>query len=315
MRLSLLLSCILLIIGFSSCTRKVVEQLEASISETETRRILTYLASDSLEGRKPGSLGFQKASDFTISFLKKESISPFYTTYEDTVKYESVISHNILGLIGNKNRKKPHVLIGAHIDHLGLLPSGIDSVYNGANDNASGVTAVLQIAKYLSAREYKKYNIIIALFTGEEDGLVGSVDLAKRFREQNINLDYVINFDMIGATLTDKPEQVYATGYLKSDMAEVLNRPFKDTLVTRFTEEHRYGIFYRSDNYAFYKELNVPAHTFSTFDFKNFDHYHKPQDEVTGIDFENLNKIITKMAQAIDTALSNESKVSLTETN
>ena len=157
------------------------KEINKSITLGETQYIIEYLSSDKMEGRHPNQNGFKKASNFVTQYLSANNVKPFYNFYEDSLQIYGTHSWNIVGLIGDRAKTKSHILIGAHLDHLGTKKVSGASIYNGANDNASGVTAVLQMAKLLSQKKFKS-NIIIALFTGEEDGLLGSKHLAKKFK-------------------------------------------------------------------------------------------------------------------------------------
>lgn len=285
------------------------------ITISETKLLTTIFSHDSLEGRAPGTKGHHKALIFAVEYFKKNRITSFYDSLKDPFHYDDITTHNIIALIGDKNRNKTHILISAHLDHLGVnKKNSTDSIFNGANDNASGVTAVLQIAKQLNSEtKLDSTNVIIALFSGEEDGLLGSQYLAKKFKKEKVNLQYVINFDMVGTKLTDKPEEVYVTGFLKSDVASVMNRHINGNFINYFPDETRYGLFYRSDNYPFYKELNIPSHTISTFDFKNFEHYHKTSDEISGLDIKNLTQIIKNSHAVIQKMLKTKERIKLAE--
>lgn len=311
-----LTSLTLAVISCDTLKKRPINQ--SNISLNETKNILYSLSHDSLLGRAPGTQGHVLASKLVKDYLRKSKIKPFYEEFNTPFNYLNIQTFNVVGLIGNKNRKLPHILLSAHLDHLGTAPNTLqlptDTIFNGANDNASGVAAVLQIARALkNEKKFYKKNIILCFFSGEEDGLMGSKSLAKRFKSEKINLEYVINFDMIGTTLSGKPKQVYATGYLRSNLGLVLNKSSPSHLVNYLPEEKRYGLFYRSDNYPFYKELNIPAHTLSTYDFKNFDYYHHPQDELEHIDIKNLNEIINRTYIAISNTLRNRTKIRLEE--
>jgi Zn-dependent M28 family amino/carboxypeptidase len=191
---------------------------------------------------------------------------------------------------------------------LGSIKNNQDSVFNGANDDASGVTAVMQIASTIAGLNLKK-NVIVALFTGEESGLIGSKHLAKRIKAENIDLKYMINFEMIGKTLSTGKEQVYLTGFDKSNMAEEINKAVESQFIVFLPEEIDFNLFYRSDNYAFFNEMKIPAQTISSFDFKNYAYYHEAKDEVSELDIENMNLIIKKSTQAILRLLENDVKI------
>jgi bacterial leucyl aminopeptidase len=285
---------------------KKVELVSNALGENA---IITALASDKFGGRKPGTEGFELASNYVEDFLKSEGIKPYFAdNYKDPVSVRGVASNNIIGLIGDKTNGKDFIILGAHLDHLGKTGSKTDSVYNGANDDASGVTAVLEIAKSLSKLNLNK-NVIVALFTGEESGLIGSRSLAKKLKAENINLKYMLNFEMIGKTMTNAPGQVYLTGYKKSNMAEEMNKAAGSEFVIFSQVEIENNLFRRSDNYAFYEQFGIPAQTFSSFDFLNYAYYHELKDEVDQLDLANMNDIIKKSAAAIQKLIESDAKI------
>ncbi len=289
------------------CQEKVINFPNAE----STNEIISKLASDEFMGRAPGTKGFNDAAEYVENYLKNAGVKPFFgNSFRDSVNVRGKESYNIVGLVGEKNNGKEFIIIGAHLDHLGLLKLDIDSVYNGANDDASGVTAVMQIASTISNLNLKK-NVIIALFTGEESGLIGSKHLAKKIKNDKIDLKYMVNFEMIGKTLSTGEGKVYLTGFEKSNMAEEMNKVIYGQFVTYLPEEIIYNLFKRSDNYAFFKEMNIPSQTLSSFDFKNYAYYHKAKDEVDELDVENMNLIIKKSIEVIVKLIENDVKILL----
>lgn len=260
------------------------------------KQMITRLASDEFRGRQTGSQGFEKAAIYSIDFMKKANVKPFFATgYKDPFELMGKPTFNVLGLIGKRDTTQHYILLSAHLDHIGIAADSLvvkgDSIYNGANDNASGVTAVLQIGKYLAEYSFKQ-NIILALFTGEEHGLLGSKHLAPRLKKAGYKIDYVLNFEMIGKTLTTGKNKVYLTGFNQSDMAEKINQFAEKTLVEFLPEAKQYNLFKRSDNYPFYETYGIPAQTFSSFDFKNYAFYHQLGDETKALDLDNMNVLI-----------------------
>src|SRR5690606_13144731 len=122
-------------------------------------------------------------------------IKPYFKTYRETVKIDSINAFNVVGFIeGNDPKLKNEVIVlGAHYDHIGQGQSikryggkltDVDSIANGANDDASGVAAVLALANHFSINKTNKRSIVFALFSGEEFGLLGSKHLAKRLKSE-----------------------------------------------------------------------------------------------------------------------------------
>lgn len=274
-----------------------LEQVQNQINPSETQKILFTLASDSMMGRDSQSGGYFKAAEFVTDYFQANNITPFYPDYQDTLSTKGVKTYNVVGQIGTYDPQKKTILIGAHLDHVGIRGSEGDTIYNGANDNATGSTAVLQVGSFLAQFEWDQ-NIVLALFADEEKGLRGAYHLAQRFKDENIKPDYMINFEMIGKTLTTGANQVYMTGYNYSNMPEVINA-ISPNFVQFLPEAKELNLFRRSDNYAFFQELETPAFTLSSFDFKNFDFYHKAGDEAEKMEVENMNQIISTAAFTI----------------
>jgi Zn-dependent M28 family amino/carboxypeptidase len=264
-----------------------------------------------MKGRDSDSGGYFKAADFVTNYFKENGVLPFYPNYQDSLITQNVVSYNVVGQIGEYNPKRKTVLIGAHLDHVGIKEIEGDSIFNGANDNAAGSTAVMQIARFLAQHNWKQ-NLIIALFADEEKGLKGAYHLAERMKNEGIDLAYMINFEMIGTTLTTGENQVYLTGYKRSNMADEMNKVSPD-FVQFLPQAKELNLFKRSDNYAFYQAFNVPAQTLSSFDFKNFDFYHKAGDEADELNLENMNQIIGTSAFTIANLLQKETKLTSKE--
>jgi len=288
-----------------------LDEVRKAISLEETKTILFTLASDEMKGRDSKSGGYAKAAGFVEDYFQKHNIQPFYPAYRDSLMTDSLWSYNVVGSIGKYDPNKKTVLIGAHLDHIGIKEQEGDSIYNGANDNATGSTAVLQIARFLSQKKWKQ-NVVVALFADEEKGLKGAYHLAERMKKEQVDLAYMVNFEMLGITLTTGANQVYMTGYNLSDMADKMNA-FSPNFVQFLPQAKEYNLFRRSDNYAFYEAFGVPAQTLSTFDFKNYGHYHKAGDEAEKMEVDNMNTVIGTAAYTIAKLLDEEVNIEMNE--
>ena len=303
---------LLALVILSSCSTKTTTLIEVKefIKIDETKDILFTLASDEMKGRESSNGGYQMAADFVTNFFDENGIEPFYPSYKDSLQTKEIWSYNLVGRVGSFDNEKPTILIGAHLDHIGTNEENQeDPIFNGANDNASGSTAVLQIAKFLATKKWNQ-NILIALFADEEKGLRGAAHLAERLKQEGINLSYMVNFEMLGATLTTGENQVYMTGYNLSNMPQKMNA-YAPEFVQFLPEAKQYNLFKRSDNYSFYKIHNIPAQTLSTFDFKNYDYYHKAGDEAEKMDITNMNQVISTSAYILAKILEEEVSINL----
>jgi len=307
----LLIGSFLLLMYFQVQARLTWKKIQKKQTFDKTITILRTLADDDKKGRKPNTEGMKKAVYFIEKTLIQAKIKPLFgNSFKDTFEFNGYTPYNLVGIIKSKQKTDEYILIGAHYDHLGLKRSKKDSIYNGANDNATGVTAVLEVARLIQRQNLNK-NVIIALFSEEESGLNGSEHLANRLKNENYNLKYVINFEMLGKTLTNKPKQVYISGFDYSNFAEETNKLLETPLITEFKKENMYSIFSRSDNYPFYEAFGIPSHTWCTFDFDNFNYYHDVKDEVENLDLENFHSVIQHSTWAIYQLLTHDVKFTM----
>ena len=150
-----LLSCKSAISTVNEKSKSVSKPVEVAykVDETEVSEFLKYLSSDELEGRETGTKGIEKAAVFLEDFLNKNNIEPYFKTYRDTLTNFKSPAYNIVGVLEgtDPDLKKEFVVLSAHYDHIGVEKNkNDDRINNGANDDASGVTAVAQMAKYFS---------------------------------------------------------------------------------------------------------------------------------------------------------------------
>ena len=259
---------------------------EINISETEVANTLQFLSSDELQGRMTGTPGIEKAATVIEGIFRENNIQPYFQTYRDSFEVKGTTGYNIVGYREGTDAdlKDEFIIIGAHYDHIGEgEPAGDDILANGANDNASGTTAVLELAKYFGQVETGR-SILFILYSAEEMGLVGSKHLAKRLKEEGIDLYVMFNVEMIGIPMEDKSYLAYITGYELSNLAEKFNEYAGEEVLGFLPQAQEYNLFRRSDNYPFYEAFGMPAQTISTFDFTNYDFYHHVDDE-----FEHMN--------------------------
>jgi len=265
--------------------------------------IMTYLTSDEMQGRDSGSEGIEKAASYIEGIFKANNIAPYFKTYRDTLSNFDKAAFNVVGYIEgtDKKLKNEFIVIGAHYDHIGIIESKDgDNIANGANDNASGTTTVLELARHFGNAKSNRRSIIFALFSAEEKGLLGSKHLAKKLKAQNLDLYTMLNFEMVGVPLVDKNYFMYVTGFEESNLAGVGNMYVGSSLIGYLPKAKEFNLFKRSDNYAFHEVFNVPSQTFSTFDFTNFDHYHQVGDEVELMDFDHMADVVKKSIPLIE---------------
>ena len=270
---------------------------------THMKDLVYFLASDEMKGRETGSSEIRSAAAFIEMLFTQNKLQPLYTRYRDTLQNSKAIAYNMVGLLPGRDAdlKDEYILIGAHYDHIGLV-KGIngDSIANGANDNASGTATVLELARYFGQKKNNKRSLIFALFSAEEKGLLGSRHLAGRLKKEGIDLYLMLNFEMTGVPMNTEDYQVYITGFTKSNLSEVANALVPDDPIGFLPAEESYSLFQRSDNYPFYDAFEVPSHTFCTFDFTNYAHYHKATDEAEELDYVHMSDLVNKMIPIVE---------------
>lgn len=272
-------------------------------SPVEVGELMSFLASDELQGRDSGSEGIAKAASFIEGILQESRVKPYFVSYRDTLSNFNKVAYNVVGVLegGDANLKNEYIVLGAHYDHIGIIsPEGGDEIANGANDNASGTSMLLELARYFGETRSNKRSIVFAFFSAEEKGLLGSRHLAKRLKGEGLDLYAMLNYEMVGVPMVDKDYLLYLTGYELSNLAEITNKYAGGKIAGFLPKAKGFNLFRRSDNYPFHQEFNVPSQTYSTFDFTNFDHYHKVGDETDKMDYGHMAEIINKMIPVVE---------------
>ena len=221
----------LILVGTVTFAQSPVEKGLNTINRSSAEATIGFLASNELQGREAGFHGSYDSSEYIASILQWMGIQPLNESYfqsfdayrkerqkkgrlevhPDSVAklkqevHQKLSMRNVLAMIPGKNTKE-YVIVGAHFDHLGIDPAlDGDQIYNGADDNASGVSAVLQIARaFLASGQQPERNVIFAFWDGEEKGLLGSKYFVQTCPFVSQIKGY-LNFDMIGRN--NKPEQ------------------------------------------------------------------------------------------------------------
>lgn len=274
------------------------------VNETNLKKHISFLASDDLKGRLTGSPEEKKAAQYLGEQFKKLGLKPYrgssYSipfTYsykrnpKDSLNPEKVNieANNVVAYLDHKAAKT--IVIGAHYDHLGLNEHGNSTkmnskgeIHNGADDNASGVSGVLELARMLSQNKTtEKANYIFALFSAEEDGLLGSKELVDVIKKQTSNVAAMINMDMIGRLNAAKDLQVGGTGTCP-EFSKIVdrNKPagFHVTMDESGTGPTDHTSFYLKD---------IPVLNFFTGTHTD---YHKPSDDEDKINYYGIKNIL-----------------------
>lgn len=270
------------------------------IDSVTVKKHLYTLASDDMEGRETGTPGIEKAAIYIENEFKRIGLTSFdgLETYRQTFSFlprgseVEITTANIIGVLEGKSKKNEYVIISAHYDHLGIRGKEGDTIYNGANDDASGVTGVLALAAYFK-KVGNERTIVFAAFTAEEMGLIGSKYFGKEIDASKFVAG--INLEMIGKVPGFGPNTAWLTGFERSDFGKIIQKNLKGTGYQLFPDPYKnFNLFFRSDN-ASLARLGVPSHTFSTTPIDVDKDYHKASDEA-----ETLNMtVITQTIQAV----------------
>ena len=281
-------------------TFSCAQSQEIFFNENALLTHLQTLSSDAYEGRKTGEKGNEKGRQYIIQQLESLGVSAFDSGYEDEfifnrrdIEYKG---KNVLAKIEGTAFPNKYIVISAHHDHLGKSKDG--KIYNGADDDASGVSALFAFAEYL-AKNPPKHSIILAAFDAEEMGLQGSKYFVEKMKDQDIVLN--INMDMISRSAKD---EIYVVGSRYNDNLKEMLSKFKNPTSTKLSQGHdgtdgKQDWTYSSDHGPFHR-AEIPF-----LYFGNEDHpaYHKTTDDFDDITpqfYKNAVKIIISVFADID---------------
>ena len=267
-----------------------------SIDSAVIRKHLYTLAADDMEGRQPGTPGIEKAAKYIEGEFKRIGLKTYndLPTYRQNFEHSNMKMFNVIGVLEGKSKKDEYVIVSAHYDHLGVKKSGEgDRVFNGANDDASGVTGVLALAEYFKEKNINERSIIFVAFTAEEMGLIGSKHFGKGIDASKFVAG--INLELIGKEPKTGPKTAWLTGFERSDFGKIIQKNLEGTGYKLYPDPYpSFNLFFRSDN-ASLAELGVPSHTFSTTAIDTDPDYHKVSDEA-----ESLNVgVLTETVKAV----------------
>jgi hypothetical protein len=290
-------------------------------SAVEVREIVGALAADSMEGRRTGTSGSVRAARFLAERMRSYGLEPGGdSSFFQRVPYEVVMGpegemlrlpgakgahsavveriqdYNLIGLVRGSDpaMRDEAVVLGAHFDHVGIgKPVEGDSIYNGADDDASGVAVVLAAARAL-AKAPARRSVIFLLTSGEEFGVLGTQWYLDRPTVPLSRTVADLQVEMVGRpdSLAGGPGKLWLTGYERSTMGESFTTAGL-SIVADPRPDFRF--FERSDNIVFALR-GIPAHTLSSFGLHS--DYHQPSDEVERVDFAHLEQAADVVVRA-----------------
>ncbi len=313
---------VLILVLATSC--KTTKLLTDQTVNVETiKKDVYFLADDKLEGREIGTNGELIAAEYIVKRFKEIGITPAGTDgsfYQSFTGKAEVDHHgqaidtdkkpprgiNVIGFLDNS--APTTVIIGGHYDHLGYgrfgsLHAGEPEIHNGADDNASGIAAMLQLAEHLKTR-YTANNYLFIAFSGEEKGLWGSNYFSKNPTIEKSTMNYMINMDMVGRLKAEKTIAINGVGTSPSWMP-VIDKLKVDGLKPVTTES---GIG-PSDHTSFYL-IDVPALAFFTGQHAD---YHKPTDDADKVNYPGIQSVV-QYVDALIGKLNDGGKLAFTKT-
>lgn len=313
--------CLYGVLGFGGLTAQAQQ-----ISEAEVSRIIGTLAADSMAGRNTFSPGIEKASLFIESEFTRIGLEPLPGAVDFRQRFamqgdRKIIEadeadgkgllHNVAGMIRGTEKPEEYVIFSGHYDHIGVLNAvSEDSIANGADDDASGVTAVILLAEYFKQHPPARSLIFVA-FTAEEIGGFGSQYFSRKLEPSQIVA--MFNIEMIGKESKFGRKSAFITGFERSDFGEILQRNLAGSAFKfhpdPYPDQH---LFYRSDN-ATLARLGVPAHTISTVEIDKDTLYHSVDDEVESLNMSNIAEIIEAIAVSAQSIVSGKDTPSRVE--
>ncbi len=229
--------------------------------------------------------------------LVHANTAPTTITLTANTKTYRMLQYNVVGQIKGKTKPEEVIIISAHYDHEGVFETKKkkDSIMNGANDNASGTTALLQLAKHFSLQQNNERTILFCAFSGEELGLLGAEAFSRELDTKKVVA--MFNLEMLGVNQFGK-NKVFITGEEYSALPSLLSKELNKAGLKVIREpDVEKRLFQRSDNFPF-AQKGIAAHTIMASD-DDEKCYHEPCDDIKRIDFSNLNTIIKGIAIAL----------------
>jgi len=256
-----------------------------------------------------GGRGMKVNDDQVLAYI----IGNFGDVKSFTVNYSANVTKkplfNVAGMIPGKSKTGEYVVFSGHYDHLGILKGAKvmegDSIANGADDDASGTTAVITLAKYFKKLNNNERTLIFIAFTGEESGDLGSGHFGET--ADPTKAVAMFNIEMIGLTSKWGQNSAYITGFNRSDFGAILQKNLAGTTFQFYPDPYpSERLFTRSDNWAL-AQYGVPANTISTVQMIPVDkYYHTVKDEYSTLDVANITATIKAIALSSRTIVSGQ---------
>lgn len=285
---------------------------DSLIQKLSLQETVSYLSADKLKGRFTGSEGATEAATYIAGKFAELGLVPlinkqsFYDSFPAENYGRKFIGVNVIGSIPSTVANDTMIIFSAHYDHIGQandLPMNKDytkndDIFNGANDNATGVAAMLELAKYYAAKKLNRYNLIFIGFAGEELGMVGSAHVADSLNAKFIKA--VINLEMLGRPAYNN---CYIISIGNNKVRNLLNGRLKKAGLVKknfFGNDPYYNedLAHRSDHFPFAVKINNAFTIMASS--PNDRYYHTVDDTFETIDFDFLLKATRLIAIATE---------------
>jgi len=275
-------------------------QSAGSITEENIRTELGYLASDEMQGRAAGTTNERDAAAYMASQFRKFGLEPGgdedagNKSYIQRIPVQSKATWNVIGILRGTQPGEA-IMLSAHLDHLGVNNSlSGDKIYNGADDDASGCVAVLELARVLTSGPRPRRTIYFIGFGAEEVGGYGSQYFINHPPVPLPQIVADLTFEMLGRPDAKVPAgTLWLTGFERSTLGPELARQGAALVADPHPEQH---FFQRSDNYPLALR-GVIAHTISSFGLHK--DYHQPSDDISKIDFPFMTKSLNSLVKPV----------------
>jgi hypothetical protein len=314
---------------YSLCGFKGYEQKPVKVKAEELKGWINYLASDEMRGRANGSPEMKTAADWLSGKFKEYGLKPilpgggYIQDYSYSARQRSVNERNVIGVIEGTDPefKDQYIVLSSHFDHVGVRKGNdIDSIYNGADDNAAGTITILAIAKTIKDLGLKPgRTIVFAAFSGEENGMRGSRNFVANSPIPVKDIYADLNFEMTGHSEYLGKKNYYMTGCKISNLDNLIgefNKKSDFKLIDTIALSN--NLFFASDNIAFSRVMTkdnisqgVPSGTFATTTMA--DYIHKPNDEGKYFDYENMAGLVGYFSELVIWLSENKSEIQFTD--
>jgi Zn-dependent M28 family amino/carboxypeptidase len=282
-------------------TFPVAAQRNAPIKEQDIRAELGFLASDAMQGRGSGTIYERIAAEYIASQFRQFGLEPGGDTdsagnkdYVQSVSLNSSTTWNVIGIVKGSQPDEA-IMLSAHLDHLGVN-EGLtgDKIFNGADDDASGSVAVLELARVLAAGKQPRRTIYFVCFGSEERGGIGSRYFIANPPVPLAQIVADLTFEMLGRPDAKVPAgTLWLTGFERSTLGPELARQGAALVADPHPEQN---FFRRSDNYSL-AVRGVIAHTVSSFGLHT--DYHRPSDDISKIDFPFMTRSLNSLVKPV----------------